>query len=351
MYVGISSSTFPPEPPVPDNDDIDERFKTLTSQISVRERKRMTKVAEQEWARQPRLRRRRRRWRAAIAVAVLAVAAGGFVVYRPDTVEQIRAAVLADFGIGPATDPTAGPSTEPAPVKVSPFAGSPAQKYANGAKGLVMPKARAIGGLSRKEVATAMRHARKLLVASHLDRKVLMGGRPEKLIRLLDPEQRTPFVRGLKRPDRKKGYESRSWVLSLAPKSAELVSETFKVHGRTRLTTLKENGLRGVRIKVNYLFVYAIRRPGRPDTLTRLVSHNLGTLDAWRDGGRLRFWVTDWNGGGAAPARCDVDDAFVHPFYPDSAPDRKLTGTAPPVDPYSLEEETSEECSPLISDT
>lgn len=338
---------------MPDNDDIDERFKTLTAQISVRERKRMTKIAEQERARQPRLRRRRRRRWAAVAVAVLVAATGGFVVYRPDAVERVRAAVLADFGIDPSADPTAGRNAEPAPVKpvkVSPFDGSPAQKYANGVKGLVMPEPRAIGGLSRKEVAAAVRHAKELLTASHLDRKVLLGGRPNKLIRLLDPEQRAPFVKGLKHPYRKNAYESRTWVASLAPKSAELVSETFKVHGRTRLTTFKENGLRGVQVKVNYLFVYAIQRPGRPDTLTRLVVHNIGKLDVWRQDGRLRFWVENWNTGGSAPARCDVEDTYIHPSYPDSPPDEVKT-SGPPVDPYSLEDESSDGCRVLKSNT
>ncbi|MEV4381158.1 hypothetical protein [Streptosporangium sp. NPDC049644] len=339
---------------MPDNGDIDQRFEALTAQIDSRERKRMMKIAEQEWARQPRLRRRRRRRWTAVAMAVLVAAAGGFVVYRPETAEQVRAAVLADFGIDPSADPTAGRSAEPAPVEpaqVSPFDGSPAQKYADGIKGLVMPEPRAIGGLSRKEVAAAIRHAKELLAASHLDRKVLLGGRPNKLIRLLDPEQRAPFVKGLKHPGRKNAYESRAWVVGLAPKSAELVSETFKVHGRTRLSTFKENGLRGVQVKVNYLFVYAIRRPGRPDTLTRLVVHNIGELDVWRQDGRLRFWVKNWNGGGAAPARCDVDDAYIHPFYPDSSPDRKLKADGPPVDPYSLEDEPSDECRVLKSNT
>jgi len=338
---------------VPDNDDIDQRFKTLTDQISARERKRMTKVAEQEWARQPRLRRARRRRRTVIAVAVLVAAVGGFVVYRPDVVEGVRASVFAGFADS-GTGPTAQ-SPEQAQVKaadVSPFRGSPAQDYADGAKGLVMPKPGALGGLSRKEVSAALRHTRKLLIASNLDRKVLLGGRPNALIRLLDPEQRAPFVKGLKRPDKsKKGYESRRWVTSLVPKSAELVSETFKVSGKTRLTTFKENGFSGVRIKVNYLFVYAIQRPGRPETLTRLVAHNLGTLDVWRESGRLRLWIVDWNGGGTAPARCDVDDVFVHPFYPDSPPDLTLKPGVKAVDAYSLEEETNEECSPLKSDT
>ncbi|MEU4534637.1 hypothetical protein AB0G15_07210 [Streptosporangium sp. NPDC023825] len=326
-----------------DIDDIDERFRALTAQIDERERRRMNKAAVQERARHPRLRRRRRLRNAAIAVAVLVAAAGGFVAYRPDVVDQVRTAVsgrLPGLAAG-GTAETAGTS-EPAETaraesgKPSPFDGSPAQGYADGAKGLVMPPARAVGGLSRKEVSAAMRHARSLLVASHLDEKVLMGGRPEKLIRLLDPEQRTPFVKGLKSPGRKGAYHSRQWVTSLAPGSAELVTRTVKVDGETRLSAFRENGLRGVRVKVNYLFVYAVRRPGRPDTVTRLVAHSVGVVQAWRDGDRLRFWVGDWNRGGVASARCDIDDGFVRPFYPDSQTDVKATG--PAVDPYSRAE-------------
>ncbi|MFI6511447.1 hypothetical protein ACIBCT_27890 [Streptosporangium sp. NPDC050855] len=218
-------------------------------------------------------------------------------------------------------------------------------------KGLVMPPARAMGGFSRKQVAAAVRRARNLLAAAHLNRKVLLGGRPEGLIRLLDPEQRKPFVEGLAHPGTKGDFRSQDWVTSLAPGSAELVGDTFKVHGKSRLSVFRENGLRGVRIKVNYLFVYAIRRPGRPETLTRLVAHNVGALDLWKEEGRLHFWVTEWNGGGVAPARCDIDDGFVHPFYPDSAPDAKLDHNARSVDPYSLEEEPSEECAALRSGT
>ncbi|MGS2640635.1 hypothetical protein [Streptosporangium sp. LJ11] len=73
-----------------DIDDIDERFKALTAQIDERERRRMSRAAVQERARHPRLRRRRRLRNAAIAVAVLVAAAGVFVSYRPDVVDQVR---------------------------------------------------------------------------------------------------------------------------------------------------------------------------------------------------------------------------------------------------------------------
>ncbi|GAA2984955.1 hypothetical protein [Streptosporangium longisporum] len=338
-----------------ETDDIDERFTALTAQITDRERRRMSRSAARERTRPPRSRRSRRRWIAVAAVTALVVAAGVFVTYRPDVVDRFRAGVFGGFtGSGRpdgGTGRTDGSFGTDLAGTDAPFAGSPAAAYADGVKGLVMPPAKGMGGLSPKEVATVLRRAKNLLAASHLDREVLLGGRPEKLIRLLDPEQRGPFVKGLKRPDPKNGYHSREWVTSLAPGSAELVGDTFKVHGRSSLSVFREDGLRGVRVKVNYLFVYAIRRPDRPETLTRLVTHSIGTLDAWREGGRLRFWVNEWNGGGVAPARCDVDDGFVHPFYPDSAPDTKTNGTAAPVDPYSLEEESSEECATLRYET
>ncbi|WP_436757098.1 hypothetical protein [Streptosporangium sp. V21-05] len=341
-----------------DTDDIDERFRALTAQIDDRERRRMNKAATREWARHPRLRRRRRLRNAAIAVAVLVAAAGVFVSYRPDVVDQVRTAVSGGISDLTAGDTSGAAGTnEPAETaraesgRPSPFDGSPAQEYADGAKGLVMPPARAVGGLGRKEVAAAVRHAKSLLTAAHLDEKVLAGGRPEKLIRLLDPEQRAPFVKGLKKPERRKGYHSREWVTSLAPGSAEFVTRTVKVDGETRLSAFREDGLRGVRVKVNYLFVYAIQRPGRPDTVTRLVAHNIGVVQAWREGDRLRFWVNEWNGGGVAPARCDVDDGFVHPFYPDSLNNVETTG--PAVDPYSRAEDDTHPgaCRELRSET
>ncbi|MEU8382372.1 hypothetical protein [Streptosporangium sp. NPDC048865] len=338
-----------------DTGDIDERFEALTAQIDERERRRMSRAAARESARHPRPRRRRRLRNAAIAVTVLLVAAGGFVACRPDVVDQVRAAVSERFR-GPAAGGTTG-TDEPAgtvraePGKASPFDGSPAQGYADGVKGLVMPPARAVGGMSRREVSAAMRHAKDLLAASHLDRRVLMGGRPEKLIRLLDPEQRTPFVRGLKAPGKKGEHHSRHWVTSLAPGSAELDTRTVKVDGETRLSAFRENGLRGVRVEVNYLFVYAVRRPDRPGTATRLVAHSVGVVQAWREGDRLRFWVNEWNGGGVAPARCDTSDGFVHPSYPDSWDDAETTG--PAVDPYSRAEDDAPPgtCRRLTSET
>ncbi|WP_433255131.1 hypothetical protein ACQPYK_14135 [Streptosporangium sp. CA-135522] len=332
-------------------DDIDERFNALTAQIDQDERRKMSKAAAREWARRPRVRRRRRRRIAVVAAVVLVAGAGMFVTYRPDVVDEIRLALagglpVVDDGLDLGAVPEESPPVDAKPVDVSPFHGSPAEKYADGAEGLMTPPARAAGGLSRKEVSAALGRAKELLRASHLERGVLAGGRPGKLIGLLDPEQRKWFVKNL---DRRGGHGkvepgSRLWVTSLAPDTAELAVETVKVAGDTRLSAFRDDDHRGVRVKVNYLFVYAIRRPDRPETTMRLVVHSAGTLEVWKEGGRLRFWVTRWNDGAVTPARCDVHDGFVHPSYPDSESDEvaaKATGA--PVDPYSREDDSRQE--------
>ncbi|WP_326821240.1 hypothetical protein [Streptosporangium sp. NBC_01756] len=328
-----------------DIDDIDQRFNALTAQISQDERQRMARSAARGQTRPLRRGRRRRlRIAAVIAVAVLA-GAGLTVTYRPDLVDGIRTGLTGvDGGMHLGAVPEETMPVDVKPVELSPFYGSPAEKYAEGAKGLVMPEAKAMGGLSRKEVSAALERAGKLLAASHLDRGVLMGGRPKKLIALLEAEQREWFARNLDRRGKSR-TDSRSWVTSLAPGTAELAVRAIKVDGETRLSVFRDHGRRIVRIKVNYLFVYAIRRPGQPATTMRLVAHSTGTVEAWKDGGRLRFWVAQWNSGGTTPARCDVDDGFVHPFYSDSETDEKAAAaTGAPTDPYSREETHGEGC-------
>ncbi|MDP9861662.1 MULTISPECIES: hypothetical protein [Streptosporangium] len=338
-----------------DIDDIDRRFAALTAQISQEERRRMSRAARRGQARPPRSRRRRRRIAAFTVVAVVA-GAGVYVAYRPEVVDRIRTALTGQApGVAGARDPGAAPEeTAPAavePAQISPFYGSPAEKYADGVEGLVMPPARAMGGLSAKEVSAALKRTVKLLKASNLDRGVLAGGRPTELIGLLDPEQRKRFVKELDRPG-KDGSNSRWWVTSLAPGTAELAVETVKVDGDARLSAFRRDGRPGIRVKVNHLFVYAVRRPGRPDSTMRLVKHSMGTLEAWKDGGRLRFWLTRWNSGMVSPARCDIDDGFVRPLYPDSGPGGEAEkATGPLQDPYSREDDPEHEDCVRVSRT
>ncbi|MEV8630511.1 hypothetical protein AB0395_02540 [Streptosporangium sp. NPDC051023] len=356
-----------------DMDDLDERFAALTSQIEREERRRMSKAAAKEWSRLPRNRRRRKWWIASFTVFALVAVAGLVVTYRPEALTSARDALSArppgvpgaGDGLpgGPVPEETTPVEASPVPeettpvgvepVPVSPFAGSPAEDYADGAKGLVTPEAKATGGLSRGDVAAALKRTRDMLVASHLDHRTLMGGRPTALARLLIPEQREWFLRNLDNRKPKKGdFNTRHWVTSLAPKTAELTTDVIKVNGRTKYAAFRENGRTGARITVKYLFVYAIRRPGHPEHTERVIVRSLGEVLAYRENGELVLWPVRWNAGSVTGVRCDIDDGFAHPVYDDSVPDKELAkATGAPIDPYQLDRESREEDCTIASRT
>ncbi|GIH94573.1 hypothetical protein ACFFMN_19250 [Planobispora siamensis] len=343
------------------DNDLDERFKALVEQIDRQERRKMKKAAQREWAHLPRY-RRRRRWRITAAVAAVAVAgAGAFVAWRPEILGQAGTALTSaladaapdarptgvDRASGPVPEETTPVETEP--VAVSPFEGSPAMEYADGEKGLTMPRPKATGGLSEKEVATVLGRTKALLKATHLDRRVLLKSGFKPFARLLEPSDRVWFLKNLDPKKTKKNkkdyYSSRYMLTSFAPKTTELVTDVIKVHGKTAFSPSRENGRSGVRIKVNYLFVYAVRRPGQPETAMRVVAHSKGELFAYRENGRPAIRLRQWNNGGVSGVRCDIDDGFVRPFYDDSPPDEEVVkATGAPVDPYDLEKKETEGC-------
>ncbi|MER7129313.1 hypothetical protein [Streptosporangium saharense] len=334
-----------------DMDDLDRRFAELVSQIERKEQRRIKKEAAKEWSHLPRYRRQRRRRIVLVVASVLVVVTGVVVVYRPGWIAPVGRGLSARFvetrenHRGPVPEETAPVAVTPEPV--SPFEGSPAKDYAEGVRGITLPKARATGGLSREDVATALRRTREMLVAAHLDRKTLAGGRPTALVKLLHPELRAWFLKNLDNRKVRKGHpNTRYWVTSLAPKAAELATGVIKVNGRTKYVPFHEGGRTGAKIMVNYLFVYAVRRPGQPEQSGRIIAHSIGEVVTYREDGRLVVWPVSWNGGSVTGARCDVEDGFVHPYYDDSVPDKELAkATGAPVDPYELDRESrDEEC-------
>ncbi|MFI6176952.1 hypothetical protein ACIA8R_15590 [Nonomuraea sp. NPDC051191] len=324
---------------MPHGDDLDARFNEVVAQIDEGERRRMRSSAArqareagagappQRAPRPPRPERlpagpgSRRLGRMSVALIVLGVvvsAAGLMIIYRPGRLG-------------------ANPGLEGLPVLANPartdnpFAGSPAERYADGAAGFVMPEAKALGGLSKADVAKGLKRTRALLAAALLDRETLLGGRPKAFAGLLDPDQREWFYEELGG----KKYDSRDLVNSFAPGSAEPVGDVIKVNGTARLGTFREDGLRGVKVAVNYLAVYAVRRPGEPSTTMRLVSHLTGEVRLYRAEGRTAAYV-EW-GMSHTPARCGTKDGFVHPVYDDDPPG-SVAPSGPATDPYELEE-------------
>lgn len=132
------------------------------------------------------------------------------------------------------------------------------------------------------------RQARKLLVASNLDPATLRGGSPAAFASLLTTQQRNQFTSDLDKTGLHSGGTQRStrtWVESFAPGTTDLI-------GTVDFTT-------------------GDGPAGAPEPL-----------------------LHEWNDGGTAGARCDVNDGFIHPQYP-AGPASKVKPSGAPIDPYN----------------
>lgn len=225
------------------------------------------------------------------------------------------------------------PTTVASPLTAAdPFAGSPAESYASGAAGIVLPAARRVGRYPAAQVRHAYATVKRLLVASYLNRHTLLGGTPVALARLLIPAQRRDLDRHLGSHGKR---NTRGWVTSFAPGSTQLVGNVIKVHGHMSARAATGPGSRPVlRIRADYLFVYPVQRPGLPLTRMRIVTRAVAEADfaQWDDpGGALEPW---WRPQvSPAGGKCGTTDGYVHPDFPHGTPDRVRSSGAP-VDPY-----------------
>ena len=231
------------------------------------------------------------------------------------------------------------PYSLPSPTPAHPFAGKPAGSWADGAEGIVMPAAHPVGSYSAAQVAAAYQTTKKMLIAANLDSMTLRGGSPNAFAGMLIPQQRTEFIQddldkiGLTSNGFQKS--SRTWVASFAPGTMQLVGKVIKVHGAMHAAT----GMNGtwhnvLQIHADYQFAYAVEQPGQPSMLMRIVVHDIVDIGfAAYTGGPLEpWWIQE--GGGVAGARCDVNDGFIHPQFPNGPPD-KVTPTGTRINPYT----------------
>lgn len=210
--------------------------------------------------------------------------------------------------------PVLQPRPAPTIVPDDPFAGSPAASYASGAAAITVPEAKAMGGFPADHVARLYLKTQRMVQAAGLDRKTLLGGAPDAFIATLDRRLRPKF--------------HRSWVVSMAPGSAELVSNVIKVRGQMSARPATRERVKGLDVSVDYLFVCAIRKPGGSGPVKRLVVRLTGTT--FHDSGKgERYWWID-QGVSSAPAACNPGDGFIHPEFGNSGP----APSGSPIDPY-----------------
>jgi hypothetical protein len=332
------------------NDRLDEIAAELAreakfKELSAAERARRAKAAQKR-SQRPKNRpdgaaSRGRHGRAAsliVTLVVLAVLIGGaFGVSRL----HLGAHSTANTDNTPATSKstaTPRPTVAPPAFTLSdPFAGSPAEGFADGTAGIVIPAAHRVGSYSASQVRAAYATVKKLLIAGHLNSTVLGGGSPRAFARLLIPSERSWFDRNLNRPGRHGDIRSsRGWVTSFYPGSTVLVGNVIKVHGFMTAAAALSRKTPVLRIHADYLFVYPIEQAnGPPSTRMRIVARTVLTVEfaTWTDpGGSLEPWIASALGGPAG-ILCGIDDGFVHPAFPGGQPST-VTPSGKPINPY-----------------
>jgi hypothetical protein len=277
----------------------------------------------------------RRLWRGLLAVVVLlGLAAGGLALYRPGPGNTSPSAAATS-----APPPVLPVGAEPEITEAHPFAGSPAEHYENGVAGIHLPKAAAAGNFTAAEVSGMLSRARVYFIAANLNRTTLLGGPPTAVRALLDPTGgRRSLDQALRAPGKKRN--PLNWLTRFKPTETALVGTVIKVHGTTKYSP---HGADELDIRMDYLVVYAVRRP-RGHEVTRVVVRHIYILQTYRQSNVTPD--TFWAGGGyqdAAGAGCDTRDGFLHPSYPSDLTD---DGTGPLVDPYDPRPEppTTLEC-------
>lgn len=278
------------------------------------------------------------------ALAIVFVAALALIAIRPELVidkltgkadqdAKARQPLPAET-VRPSGPPT---SVEPdRPTLADPFRGSPALQWADGAAGIEVPQAQAVGGMSKEQVADVLAKVKQFLVTANLDPATLRGERPAGALALLDPklgEYKKNLEGALEHPSAKN--DPLDLFSRYDPAELTLVGEVVKVRGRMWV----EPGERGgqVNVRTDYTFVYPfVKAKAGADQVERTVMRREITFSmadprTWQATAD-KLWI-EANHRNIGNSACDTDDGFLHPQFDGDAP----TGPTPsgtPVDPY-----------------
>ncbi|MEV4948074.1 hypothetical protein [Streptomyces sp. NPDC053755] len=240
--------------------------------------------------------------------------------------------------------PSAAPAQEAfpdAPTLKEPFRGSPALRWADGAAGIELPPAKAVGWMSKERTRAALEKAKAFLVAANLDPAVLEGGKPAAALALLDPK-----YEGL-RPDAERSLAAPTEELRptmffsrFDPREVRLVGGVVKVRGRMTVEKGEGKDAGEVLVHADHTFVYPVvkTRPGA-DEVTRTIVRRVITF-SFADPARFAvtqglLGVNSWNSTVGNDDCGRPEDGFYHPmFREDLLADPGPARSGPTVDPY-----------------
>ncbi|OLF16609.1 hypothetical protein [Actinophytocola xanthii] len=225
------------------------------------------------------------RWLAAALVVAVAAAVVAVLVRTGAFDAELNDDETAAVGGGAAE---AAPATDPAMLDLDrPFEPTPAAGWADGVEGIVPPTAKPVGDFTASEVADALDQVRDVLVASRLDRTLVVDHDPTRFLSLLAPDARRqlePLFDG-REPD----VQS---LVSLAAGGSALLPAEPKVRGEM---TVSRGGTGELVVHTNYVFVYAFQ-PTQPlrlvdamDTIVVVradVDYVLRAGERWTEGSR-----------------------------------------------------------------
>ncbi|MGV9316178.1 hypothetical protein ACWDR0_28935 [Streptomyces sp. NPDC003691] len=219
------------------------------------------------------------------------------------------------------------------PTADEPFRGSPAAAWADGAAGITVPKAGAVGWMNAAEVERALARSRDFLVASGLDRRVLRGERPEQAIALINPYQkdvRNLLSTGFRTPSAKN--DPLLLFSRFEPSRTRLVGDVVKTRGRL---TYREGERGALRVTADVTYVYPVTRARESDgEIVRTIVRRELVL-SWDDPGKVitkpgTFSIVshkyDMTNGG-----CGTPTGYFNPPF---GTDRPAVASGTEVDPY-----------------
>ncbi|MEV7062290.1 hypothetical protein AB0N97_05755 [Streptomyces collinus] len=245
----------------------------------------------------------------------------------------------------PLPDETAAPTAAPGasdpetPTVDRPFAGSPAERWADGEAGIVLPEAKAVGAVSEGRVEEALKLTKKLLVGANLDPRTVRGARPTAALSVLDPKQPElldDLDTGLRSPSDE--HDPVTLFSRFDPDEVRPAGDVIKTRGRM---TFKKGTQGGVAVRADYTFVYPVVRADGPTEVARTIVRRVLDVELADPGryevtpGRLLLMNYDQEIGNSS---CFVDDGYLHPEFPSS----KSAGpdpSGPATDPYDRSRE------------
>lgn len=148
---------------------------------------------------------------------------------------------------GPKAQPGAGPSLTGPP---SPFAGTPAERFAEGADGIDLPPAEPVGDFTAEQVQEALEHVRDALIAARLDESMLVEHDPSAFLAALAPDHRRA---------QQLAFDSAAFAeyATHIAEDAKLASATPRVAGSVSYgLTTAERDIEVIEITTSFVWVY-----------------------------------------------------------------------------------------------